>query len=156
MSDSVACSSTTTVALPDEPCHQSCFAYFRLTSWKVCQSLAITERFSPMSNHRKRFNYSAQEKVAILRAHLVKGVPVSEVCQKHGIRVTNFHNWQKILFEGAEELFVRKPNSANVRRQEAAAEKKVAALEAKLVQKNEVIAELLQEHVQLKKVNGGP
>jgi len=109
-----------------------------------------------MSNHRKRINYSAQEKVAILRAHLVEGVPVSEVCQKHGISVTNFYNWQKILFEGAEELFARKPNSANVRRQEAAAEKKVAALEAKLVQKNEVIAELLQEHVQLKKVNGGP
>jgi transposase-like protein len=86
----------------------------------------------------------------------VEGVAVSEVCQKHGISVTNFHNWQKILFEGAEELFVRKPNSANVRRQEAVAEKKVAALEAKLEQKNEVIAELLQEHVQLKKVNGGP
>ncbi|MFM8476104.1 MAG: hypothetical protein ACKOEO_09950 [Planctomycetaceae bacterium] len=49
-----------------------------------------------MSNHRKRVNYTGEEKVAILRAHFVEG----------------------------------------------------------LVQKNEVIAELLQEHVQLKKANG--
>jgi hypothetical protein len=47
-------------------------------------------------------------------------------------------------------------NKRPVCRQEPAAEKKVAALEAKLVQKNEVIAELLQELVQLRKVNGGP
>jgi hypothetical protein len=76
-----------------------CFADFGLTSWKVCWSLAITARLSPMSNHRKRVNYSGEEKVAILRAHFVEGL---------------------------------------------------------LVQKNEVIAELLQEHVQLKKANGDP
>jgi hypothetical protein len=68
--------------------------------------------------------------------------------------VTNFYNWQKILFERAAQLFDREPNAASVRRQEAAAEKKVEALEAKLLQKNEVIAELLKEHVQLKKPRG--
>jgi len=109
-----------------------------------------------MSSHRKRVNYSGEEKVAILRAHFVEGLPVSEVCRKYDSSVTNFYSWQKILFEGAAQLFDRKPNAANVRRQEAAAEKKVEALEAKLVQKNEVIAELLQEHVQLKKANGDP
>ena len=53
--------------------------------------------------------------------------------------MTSFYNWPKILFERAVQLFDRKPNAANVRRQEAAAEKTVTALEAKLVQKNEVI-----------------
>jgi hypothetical protein len=43
-----------------------------------------------MSNHRKSISYSAQEKVAFLRAHLVERVPVSGVCQKHGISVTSF------------------------------------------------------------------
>ena len=85
--------------------------------------------------HRKRINYSAQEKVAILRAHLVEGVPVSEVCQQHGIIVTNFCNWRKIHFEGTEELFARKPNASHVRRQESTAEKKVATLEANPVRK---------------------
>ena len=51
-----------------------CFADFRLTSWKVCWSLAITERLSPMSNQRKRVNGSGEEKVAILRAHFVEGL----------------------------------------------------------------------------------
>jgi hypothetical protein len=47
---------------------------FRLTSWKVCWSVAITERLKLMSNHRKRVNYSGEEKVFILRAHFVEGL----------------------------------------------------------------------------------
>ena len=35
-------------------------------------------------------------------------------------------------------------------------ESQLGQKDAKLVQKNEVIAELLQEHVQLKKANGAP
>jgi hypothetical protein len=56
-----------------------CFADFRLTSWKVWWSLAITERLSPTSNHRKRVNYSGEEKVAIFRAHFVEGLPQEHV-----------------------------------------------------------------------------
>ncbi len=106
-----------------------------------------------MSN---RINYTGQQKIAILREHLFENVPVSEVCKKHGISVVNFYNWQKILFEEGATLFERKPNAANVRRQEAAAVKQVQALEAAVTRKNEVIAELLQAHVQLKKALGGP
>jgi hypothetical protein len=51
-----------------------CFANFRLTGWKVCWSVAITERLKLMSNHRKRVNYSGEEKVFILRAHFVEGL----------------------------------------------------------------------------------
>jgi hypothetical protein len=68
----------------------------------------------------------------------------------------NFCNWQKILFEEGASLFERKPNASNVRRQEDAAVKQVQELEAAVTRKNEVIAELLQEHVQLKKALGGP
>lgn len=79
---------------------------------------------------------------------------MSAVCEKHKISPVNFYNWQRQLFENAEICFERKKNSANERRQEAAATQKVEQLEAKLQSKNEVIAELLQEHVQLKKVLG--
>ena len=54
-----------------------CFADFRLTSWKLCWSLVITERLSRISNQRKRVSYSGEEQVAILRAHFVEGQPVS-------------------------------------------------------------------------------
>jgi transposase-like protein len=103
-----------------------------------------------------RISYAGQQKIAILREHLVENVPVSEVCKKHGISVVNFCKWQKILFEEGATLFERKPNASNVLRQEAAAVKQVQALESDVTRKNEVIAELLHEHVQLKKALGGP
>ncbi|MFB3891090.1 MAG: transposase [Phycisphaerae bacterium] len=42
---------------------------------------------------RRRF--TAQEKVAVLREHLVEKVPVSAVCDKHGLNPTVFYRWQK-------------------------------------------------------------
>ena len=39
------------------------------------------------------------QKVAILREHLIEKVPVSQVCDKQGVSVINFDNWQKQLFE---------------------------------------------------------
>ena len=97
-----------------------------------------------------------EQKLVILREHLIEKVPVSQVCDKHGVSIVNFYNWQKQFFENGAVVFERKLNSANVRRQEDANLAKIEVLETKLQQKNEVIAELLQEHVQLKKANGAP
>ena len=44
----------------------------------MCWSLEITEWLSPMSKHRKRVNYSGEEKVAILRAQFVEGLLVQK------------------------------------------------------------------------------
>ena len=46
------------------------------------------------------------------------------------------------------------PHDANVKRRKDAAERKITQLENKLHDRNEVVAELLQEHVQLKKELG--
>ena len=46
---------------------------------------------------RKRF--TAQEKVAILRLHLLEHTPVSDLCDQHGIHPTMFYRWQKEFFE---------------------------------------------------------
>ncbi len=50
-----------------------------------------------MPNERRSF--SGAEKMAILREHLIERVPISEVCEKHGIQPTLFYVWQKKLFE---------------------------------------------------------
>ena len=97
-----------------------------------------------------------KQKIAILREHLIEKVPVSEICDKHGVSVVNFYNWQKQLFENGAIAFERKTNSANAKRQDNANAAKIEKMEAKLQQKNEVIAELLQEHVELKKEIGEP
>ncbi len=103
-----------------------------------------------------RHNLTAEQKIAILREHLLEGVPVSKVCEKHKISPVNFYNWQRQLFENGALALERKANGANVRRREDAQQAKIEQLEAKLERKNEVIAELLEEHVQLKKANGEP
>ena len=97
-----------------------------------------------------------KQKIAILREHLIEKVPVSEICDKHGVSVVNFYNWQKQLFENGAIAFERKTNSAIAKRQDDANAAKIEKMEAKLQQKNEVIAELLQEHVELKKGIGEP
>lgn len=97
-----------------------------------------------------------KQKIAVLREHLIEKVPVSEICDKHEISVVNFYKWQKQLFENGAVAFERKKNSANAKRQDDANVAKIEKMEAKLQQKNEVIAELLQEHVELKKEIGEP
>ena len=99
---------------------------------------------------RRRF--TAQEKVAILRQHLVEKVPVSEVCDKHGLNPTVFYRWQKEFFEnGAAAFEIRAPKADSRTRQ---LEERVEKLQAKLVRKDEVLGELLEDHFRLKKSLG--
>lgn len=79
---------------------------------------------------------------------------VSDLCDQHGISAVNFYNWQKQLFENGAVCFQRKQNAVNQRRQESSSDRKIGELEAKIQAKNEVIADLLEEHVQLKKADG--
>ena len=97
----------------------------------------------------KRRQYSPQEKVAILRRHLLEAVAVSDLCDQYGLHPTVFYRWQKEFFEHGAAAF---------QHQQVASEKhwakRVAALEAKLSQKNEVLSEVMEEHVRLKKSLG--
>jgi transposase len=52
---------------------------------------------------RKRF--TSQEKVALLRLHLLERTPVPDLCDQHGIRPTMFYRWQKELLENAAAAF---------------------------------------------------
>jgi len=101
---------------------------------------------------RQRRNFSGAEKMAILREHLIERVPISEVCDKHGLPPTMFYAWQKKLFEDGGAVF-EQPR-AKSSRQQAAEQRKIDALEAKVREKNEVLAELMGEHVALKKSLG--
>ncbi len=98
---------------------------------------------------RERKNYTPEEKVAILKRHLVEKVPISDLCDELGLNPTVFYGWQKQFFENGAAAF-QKTRRRQVDRRDQTIEK----LEAKLTQKNEVLAELMQEHVQLKKELG--
>jgi transposase len=64
----------------------------------------------------KRKQFTAEQKVAIIRCHLVENVPVSELCDELGIHANQYCNWQKQLFENAGSVFERRPNKANENR----------------------------------------
>jgi transposase len=94
---------------------------------------------------------TAQEKVAILKEHLVDKAPISDVCDRHRLHVGQFYRWQKELFENGGAAFENR-GSADARTRQL--EGRIQMLEAKLVRKNEVIVELMEDHVRLKKELG--
>ena len=104
-----------------------------------------------MSNKRKK--YSAQEKVRLLRLHLIEKEPVSDICDRHGLNPNVFYRWQKVFFENGAAAFNQ---TGNGRKDSHAKklERQNALLKAKLADKDEVIAEIMASHVRLKKSLG--
>ena len=91
--------------------------------------------------------YKAEQKVALLKEHFEKQVSVADICEKYRIHPNQFYKWKKDLFENAVDIFSakrgRKKKSPTI------------DLEAKIKERNEIIAELLEENLKLKKFNGG-
>jgi transposase len=103
---------------------------------------------------RQRRHFSPEQKVALLRLHLLEKKPISDICQEHDLSVTLFYLWQKQFFENGTAAF---DNSGKRRKAgQDAKDIKIAALQDKLQRKNEVLSELMEEHVQLKKELGEP
>ena len=98
---------------------------------------------------KERKHYSPEEKVSILRRHLLDKVPVSTLCEELQLQPTVFYHWLKQLFENGAVAFQRPRDSSRKHEQE-----RMAALEKKLRTKDEVLAELMEEHVALKKSLG--
>jgi transposase len=97
-----------------------------------------------------RRQFSPQEKVKILKFHLLEHKPVSDLCDEHGLNPTLFYRWQKEFFEHGAAAFARGQNGSVGKK----LEKDNARLKARLAYKDEVIAELAADHVRLKKELG--
>lgn len=102
---------------------------------------------------KQRRKFSAQQKVQILRQHLVEKAPISEVCEKNGIPPTQFYQWQKVFFENGSAAFEKAGNGRNDA-PDKLLEQKISRLQSKLAHKDEVIAEIMASHVALKKSLG--
>lgn len=100
-----------------------------------------------MSKNRKQ--YSADQKVAILRRHLIDKVPISDLCDEYQIHPTLFYRWQTQLFENAATGFQRQNLNPQAKHL-----KTIEQLQQKLQRKNEVVSELMEAHLALKKELG--
>ncbi len=100
--------------------------------------------------NKKRRRLDGLTKINALEKHVMDKKPVSEICQELAVQPSMFYGWQRDLFARGAAVFEMKPG---VRKIDRTADR-IAELEAKLAKKDSVIAELLEEHVALKKSLG--
>jgi transposase len=99
---------------------------------------------------KQRKHYKFEEKVVILRRHLLENEPISKLCDELGLQPTVFYRWQKEFFENEAAAFESKRPTTILLDQE-----RISCLEKKIQTKDEVLAELMAEHVALKKALAG-
>src|SRR4051794_17315282 len=98
---------------------------------------------------KQRKHDAPEEKVAILRRHPLEQVPISELCEKHGLQPTVFYRlaervlreWNGCLSAESAAWPFRRAGTDRLRGEEDPDE-------------DEVLAELMAEHVALKKTLG--
>ena len=98
---------------------------------------------------RNRRNFTPRDKVLILRQHLIDRIPISDLCDKNNINPTIIYRWQKEFFENGESVFEKKSG-----KNEKRLEKKISKLQEKITDKDGVIAEIMEAHIELKKSLG--
>jgi transposase-like protein len=94
-------------------------------------------------------HYTAEEKVATLRRHLLDKEPVSSLCDELKLQPTVLYRWQKEFFENGPAAFQHQSRSNHQAEQE-----RIQYLEKKIQTKDEVLAELMAQHIALKKSLG--
>lgn len=94
---------------------------------------------------------TAEQRAQVVRRHVADKVPVSDLADEYGVQPSQIHLWVKQVLDQAEHAFNRVGRPSKT---ETAKSRQIERLEAKLVQKNEVIAELMEENVRAKKANG--
>ncbi len=102
------------------------------------------------TSKKARIQYNGKEKIKILRKHLIEKVAVSEICDEHKIAPSVFYKWQQQLFEQGQMVFSQTNNGEKTKACQL--EQKIMVLEEKLIRKAEVVSELLEEHIKLKKI----
>jgi len=99
----------------------------------------------------QRKRYTPEEKAKILREVVEDGKSVSEVADKYELHPNCIFKWRKQLLEEGKQTFkIKRPDISR-----KAEQRKIAMLEEKLRQKDEVISELAEELLGLKKKNSG-
>ena len=99
-----------------------------------------------MAKKIRRRRFSAAEKVAILKRHLVGKEEVSTICDDLKLHPNQFYEWQRVFFEQVVRAF-----EADEKHTEAKLKAENEKLKAKLQRKDSVLSELMEEHLILKK-----
>jgi transposase-like protein len=91
---------------------------------------------------KQRKHYSPEEKVAILRRHLLEKEPISRLCGEVGLQPTVFYRWRKEFFENGAATFEQKRPTNHSPDQE-----RITYLQKKIQTRDEVLAELMAKAI---------
>lgn len=98
---------------------------------------------------KKRQYYTGEQKVMILKRHLVGKEEVSGICEELKLHPTVFYEWQRKFFENGVKAFESDEKQETTRLQS-----KIDALESKIKRKDTALAELVEELIAEKKRAG--
>jgi transposase-like protein len=98
---------------------------------------------------KKRQYYTGEQKISILKRHLVEREEVSAICEELKLHPTVFYEWQRKFFENGVKAFESEEKQESKQLRD-----KVEALEAKLKRKDSAMAELVEELIAEKKEMG--
>jgi len=99
-----------------------------------------------MSDNKRPY-LSAEDKVLAVKRHLLEQIPVSEICDELGVDPNRFYDWQTQLFQNGASALRPDKKIKNL-------ESKVESLESKLLRKDQVVSELIEELMDSKKKTG--
>ena len=101
---------------------------------------------------QQRRHLTAEQKAVILRELLDNQTGISVLSEKYGVHPNDIYRWKKQLFEGAAVLLEHKHKN---KKNQASENQKLRRLEEKLRYKDQVISELVEDNLSLKKsING--
>ncbi len=98
-----------------------------------------------MSKKRRR-KYTVDEKIRILEEAREPNTTVAEVLRRHQVDQTTYYRWERQAKEGAREAL-----EGRARRNGKAADREIERLEEELEKKRRVIAEVVEENLDLKR-----
>lgn len=99
-------------------------------------------------------SFSSQEKAELVKRHLREGTPVSDLCVEKSIDPHTFHQWIEQFFKNGAAAFETGARRGPGRPPKHAPEARIRELESKIALKDEVLGELMTEHLALKKKLG--
>jgi transposase len=90
--------------------------------------------------------HTADQKLKILEEARQPGTTVAEVLRRHQLDATTFYRWERQAKDAVREAFSGAP-----KRDAGAKDREIERLKAELARKSQVIAEVVEENLALKK-----
>ena len=96
---------------------------------------------------KQRRSYTPEEKLKIVLEGLSGTIQISDLCKKYGIKSAKYYYWKEELINASDDIFGHKDRKADT-------DSRMAEQLSEIQRLKDVIAEITQENLLLKKKTG--